>query len=406
MESLTQAFPQRGSTTEIEREILSESGLTIKKEGLRPPFCFLSLGLFISEEVWVQGFDSIPINIYLFPMNPTLDILRSPTGSSQTSSGSSTPPRTAAQTAHLVQEIQRLKKEKQAVILAHYYQTGDIQDIADYVGDSLGLAQKGAATDAKIIVLAGVVFMAETAKILNPEKKVLSPDLAAGCSLSDNCPASAFAEFLKKYPGHTVVTYVNCSAEVKALSDILCTSSNAVKIIESIPKDQPIVFAPDQHLGNYLIKKTGRDLVLWPGSCMVHETFDAKTIVKMKARHPQALVLAHPECPAAVLNVADQIGSTAFILNYAKNSSEKEFIIVTEAGIIHQMEKACPDKIFYPVPNNESCNCAECPYMKMNSLEKIHQALLNEGPEVIIPEDIRVRAVRPLERMLELSKNG
>ena len=306
--------------------------------------------------------------------------------------------------SQLVEEISRLKKEKQAVILAHYYQTGDIQDIADYVGDSLGLAQKGAETDAKIIVLAGVVFMAETAKILNPEKKVHSPDLAAGCSLSDNCPAPAFSEFLKRYPNHTVVTYVNCSAEIKALSDILCTSSNAVKIIESIPKDQPIVFAPDQHLGRYLIKKTGRDMVLWPGSCMVHELFDAKTITRMRARHPEAVVLAHPECPEAVLNLADHIGSTAFILNYAKKAAEKEFIVVTEAGIIHQMEKACPDKIFHAVPNSDTCNCAECPYMKMNTLQKIYQALLSEAPEIHIPEEIRVRAVRPLQRMLELSK--
>ncbi len=304
----------------------------------------------------------------------------------------------------LVDDISRLRKEKNAVILAHYYQTGDIQDIADYVGDSLGLAQKGAETSAKIIVLAGVVFMAETAKILNPEKKVLSPDLQAGCSLSDNCPPDQFREFIRKYPGHVVVTYVNCSAEVKALSDILCTSSNAVKIIESIPKDQPIIFAPDQHLGRYLIKKTGRDMVLWPGACMVHETFDAKTITKFKARYPSALVLAHPECPESVLNHADHIGSTASILKYAVTSPEQEFIVVTEAGIVHQMEKAAPEKKFYAVPNSEHCNCAECPFMKMSTMEKIHQALLNETPEIIIPEEIRIKAVKPLQRMLEISK--
>ena len=330
-------------------------------------------------------------------MSPDLTIVGNSSSPEQVPPG----PRAPEQ---LREEISRLKKEKNAVVLAHYYQTGDIQDIADYVGDSLGLAQRGAETDASIIVLAGVVFMAETAKILNPEKKVLCPDLHAGCSLSDNCPPGPFSEFLKQYPGHTVVTYVNCSAEIKALSDILCTSSNAVKIIESVPKDTPIVFAPDQHLGRYLIKKTGREMVLWPGACMVHELFDAKTITKFRARHPKALVLAHPECPDAVLNLADHIGSTASILNFAIKDSHEEFIVVTEAGIIHQMEKACPDKKFYAVPNRENCNCAECPYMKMNTLAKIHRALASESPEIHIPEEIRVRALKPLQRMLELSR--
>ena len=303
----------------------------------------------------------------------------------------------------IIERIFELKKKKNAVILAHYYQDGEIQDIADYIGDSLGLAQQGAKSDASIIILAGVVFMAETAKILSPEKKVLSPDLAAGCSLADNCPADKFGEFIKKYPDHTVVTYVNCSAEVKALSDILCTSSNAVKIINSIPKSKPILFAPDQHLGRYLIKQSGRDMVLWDGACMVHEQFDAKRIVKMKARHPEAVVIAHPECPEAVLAVADHIGSTSSLLNYAIKSDAREFIVVTEGGIIHQMQKSCPDKIFHPAQNNDHCNCAECPYMRLNSLEKIAACLENEAPEIFVPEEVRVRALIPLQRMLELS---
>ena len=307
-------------------------------------------------------------------------------------------------TAHsIIDEIAQLKKEKNAVIFAHYYQEGAIQDLADYVGDSLGLAQKGAQEPADIIVLAGVYFMGETAKILNPEKKVLVPDANAGCSLADNCPADKFEAFLQDYPDHTVVTYVNCSAAVKALSDILCTSSNAVKVIESIPRDKPILFAPDQHLGRYLIKKTGRDMVLWEGACIVHETFDAKKIVQLQARHPEAAIIAHPECPESVLDLAEHIGSTASLLKFTQESSYQEFIVITESGIIHQMEKSSPEKKFHPVANSETCNCAECPYMRLNTLEKIKQCLIDEKPEVLIPEDIRVKAVTPLEKMLAIS---
>jgi len=305
--------------------------------------------------------------------------------------------------ANLTDAIRSLKQKKRAVILSHYYQQSEIQEVADYVGDSLGLAQYGAKVDADIIVLAGVLFMAETAKILSPEKKVLSPDLKAGCSLADNCPADEFAAFIKKHPGHTVVTYVNCSVEVKALSDILVTSSNAVKIINSIPREQPILFAPDQHLGRYLIKKSGREMVLWNGACIVHETFDAKKVVEMKARHPNALVIAHPECRESVLDFADHIGSTASLLKFSKDSPATEFIVVTEAGIIHQMEKASPNKKFYPMPNSEVCSCAECPYMRLNTMEKVYRCLRDETPEVHVAEDIRARALIPLQRMLDLS---
>ncbi|MFN8390964.1 MAG: quinolinate synthase NadA [Bdellovibrionota bacterium] len=313
------------------------------------------------------------------------------------------PSPSSSSSSSLSEAILELKAKKNAVILSHYYQEGGIQDVADYVGDSLGLAQYGAKVNARIIVLAGVVFMAETAKILSPDKLVLCPDLNAGCSLADNCPADEFRAFKAKYPGHTVVTYVNCSAEVKALSDILCTSSNAVKIIESIPKDQPIIFGPDQHLGRYLIKKTGRDMVLWQGSCIVHETFDVKRITQLKARYPESLVIAHPECRDAVLSMADHIGSTSSLLKFTQESPAKEFIVVTEAGILHQMEKASPHKIFHAAPNAEHCNCAECPFMRLNSLEKIYRCLQNEQPQVRVPEEIRRLAVIPLERMLALS---
>lgn len=304
----------------------------------------------------------------------------------------------------LVSAIARLKQEKNAVLMAHFYQEGVIQDIADYVGDSLGLAQKGRAAKADIILLAGVVFMGETAKILNPEAKVLVPDLGAGCSLADNCPPEEFERFVHRHPGHTVITYVNSNAKVKALSDILCTSSNAEKIVTSVPSEIPIIFAPDRHLGSYLIRKTGRKMVLWPGSCEVHESFDAKNIVRMKARHPDALVIAHPECPEAVLSLAEHIGSTSSLLEYAKNSTAREFIVVTESGIIHQMKKACPEKLFHAAANSsETCNCAECPYMRLNTLEKIYLALKNETPEITVDEEIRLAALRPLNRMLELS---
>lgn len=299
--------------------------------------------------------------------------------------------------------IVELKRKKNAVILAHYYQESEIQDIADYIGDSLGLAQQAAKTEADIIVFAGVVFMAETAKIVNPSKKVLLPDLGAGCSLADGCPADEFAKFCAAHPNHKVVSYVNCSAEVKALSDILCTSSNAVKIIESFAKDQPLIFAPDQHLGRYLMKKTGRDLVLWDGSCIVHETFDHRQIVKLKARHPEAKVIAHPECPTIVLELADHIGSTSGLLDYVKKSAANEFIVVTESGIIHQMQKACPDKTFHPAPTDDGCACNECPFMKRNTMENLYLCLRDETPEMTLPEDLRRRALVPLERMLELS---
>ncbi len=304
---------------------------------------------------------------------------------------------------NLVEAISELKRQKNAVILAHYYQESEIQDIADYIGDSLGLAQEAAKTDADIIVFAGVVFMAETAKILNPTRKVLLPDVEAGCSLADNCPADRFREFVEAHPDHTVITYVNCSAEVKALSDILCTSSNAVKIIESVPKDKPIIFAPDKHLGRYLIKETGRDLVLWDGSCIVHEQFDHKKIVRLKARHPEAKVIAHPECPEAILNEADHIGSTSSLLNYVKSSSDSSFIVVTESGIIHQMQKACPDKTFHPAPPDNGCSCNECPFMKLNTMEKLYRCLRDEAPEMDVAPEIIKRALVPLERMLELS---
>lgn len=308
-----------------------------------------------------------------------------------------------ASAKQLAERVKQLKAEKDAVILSHFYQTPDIQDVADYVGDSLGLAQFGAKVSAKTIVLAGVKFMAETAKILSPEKTVLLPDLDAGCSLADNCPAPKFAEFIKAHPGHTVVTYVNCSVEVKALSDILCTSSNAVKIIQSIPETQPILFAPDQHLGRYLIKKTGRKMLLWEGACIVHEAFDLKKITQLKARHPQALVIAHPECPESVLSLAEHIGSTASLLKFTQDSSAKEFIVVTEAGILHQMQKASPEKTFIPAPNSELCSCAECPFMRLNTLEKLVRCLEQGQPEIQVEESVRLKALKPLEKMLEIS---
>ncbi len=305
---------------------------------------------------------------------------------------------------NLIRAINDLKQQKNAVIMAHFYQEPAIQDIADYIGDSLGLAQNGEKLQADIIVLAGVVFMGETAKILNPGKKVLVPDLNAGCSLADNCPADKFAAFAKHYPEHVKVTYVNCSAEVKALSDILCTSSNALKIIQSIPADKPILFAPDQHLGHYLIKKSGRDMVLWQGACEVHETFDAKRIIQLRARYPEAVVVAHPECPDSVLALADFVGSTNAMLNHVKQSPAQQFIVVTESGILHAMHKACPDKTFHAASNNEdSCGCANCPHMKLNTLEKIYLCLKNESPEIRIAEDIRKRALVPIQRMLLLS---
>jgi len=306
-------------------------------------------------------------------------------------------------TLDLFAEIEKLKKEKNAVILAHYYQDPDIQDIADYIGDSLGLSQQAAKTDADIIVFAGVHFMAETAKILSPTKKVLLPDLKAGCSLADSCPPDEFEAFKKLHPGHIVVTYVNCTAEIKALSDIVCTSTNAVQIIESIPKDQPIIFAPDKNLGAYLIKKTGRDMVLWDGACMVHEIFSLEKITRLQERHPNAVLIAHPECEAPVLDRAAYIGSTAGLLKYTQENPAQEFIVATEAGIIHQMRKKSPHKTFIPAPPNNACACNDCPHMKLNTLEKIYLCMKYELPEVILSDDLIARSKKSIERMLEIS---
>ncbi|NES80132.1 MAG: quinolinate synthase NadA [Moorea sp. SIO2B7] len=299
--------------------------------------------------------------------------------------------------------IEELKQELNAVILAHYYQEADIQDIADYIGDSLGLSQKAASTDADVIVFAGVHFMAETAKILNPDKLVLLPDLDAGCSLADSCPPAEFAAFKAAHPGHLVVSYINCSAEIKAMSDIICTSSNSVKIVNQIPPEQPIIFAPDKNLGRYVMEQTGRDLVLWQGSCLVHETFSEKKIVQLQIQHPEAEVIAHPECETSVLRHANYIGSTTALLKYCQESSSEEFIVATEPGIIHQMQKKTPEKTFIPAPPEENCACNECPHMRLNTLEKLYLAMKNRTPEIILPEDIRVAALRPIQRMLELS---
>ena len=301
-------------------------------------------------------------------------------------------------------EIEKLKKEKNAVILAHYYQDSDIQDIADYIGDSLGLSQEAAKTNADIIVFAGVHFMAETAKILSPSKKVLLPDLKAGCSLADTCPPELFSEFKKKYPDHIVITYVNCSAGIKALSDIVCTSSNAVQIVESLPKDQKIIFAPDKNLGAYIMKKTGRDMVLWNGACMVHEIFSLEKIIKLKERHPNAKFIAHPECEDSVLNLADYIGSTTALLNYTIKDSAKEYIVATESGILHQMILANPDKQFIPAPPNNNCACNDCPHMKLNTLEKLYNCLKYELPEVTLTNELIEQAKLPIIKMLDISE--
>jgi quinolinate synthase len=305
--------------------------------------------------------------------------------------------------ADLFDEIARLKREMHAIILAHYYQEPDIQDIADVIGDSLQLAQAAAKTDASVIVFCGVHFMAETAKILNPGKLVLLPDLAAGCSLSDGCPAPQFEQFVRRHPGHTVITYINSSAGVKALSDVICTSSNAERIVRQIPADRPILFAPDQHLGRYVIKQTGRDMVLWPGSCSVHVTFSERRLIRLKAEHPEALVLAHPECEEPVLRLADHVGSTTSILNYAVKSPAGSFIVATEAGIIHQMKKAAPEKTFIPAPPESGCSCNECPYMRLNTLEKVYLCMRDRTPEITMAEDLRLECLVPLQRMLEMS---
>lgn len=303
----------------------------------------------------------------------------------------------------LFKEIAHLKKEKNAIILAHYYQDADIQDIADYIGDSLGLAQQAEKTTANIILFAGVHFMAETAKILNPKTKVLLPDLKAGCSLADSCPADEFSAFKAAHPDHIVLTYINCTADIKALSDVIVTSTNAVQIVESFPKDQKIIFAPDKNLGAYINKITGRNMVLWNGSCMVHEIFSAEKLVKLKAQHPKALILAHPECEAHILEYADFIGSTTAILNYSKKSDAQEFIVLTETGIIHQMQKASPTKTFIPAPPNNSCACNDCPHMKLNTLEKIYIALKYEQPELLMSDEMIEKSKLPITKMLELS---
>ena len=300
-------------------------------------------------------------------------------------------------------EIEKLKKEKNAIILAHYYQEPDIQDVADFIGDSLGLSQKAQSTEADIIVFAGVHFMAETAKILNPNKKVLLPDLNAGCSLSDSAPPSLFKIFKDKHPDHLVITYINCSAGMKALSDIICTSSNAQKIVESLPPEQKIIFAPDKNLGAWINKQTGRNMLLWNGACMVHEIFSMEKITKLKVRHPFAKVIAHPECEEPVLALADYIGSTTGILKYAENSDAKEFIVVTESGILHQMQKKSPHKTFIPAPPQNLCACNDCPYMKLNTLEKLYLCMKYETPEITMNEDLRIAAKKPIERMLEIS---
>lgn len=307
-------------------------------------------------------------------------------------------------TLDLFYEIERLKKEKNAVLLAHYYQEPDIQDVADYIGDSLGLAQQAAKTSADMIVFAGVHFMAETAKILNPSKKVLLPDLKAGCSLADSAPADLFKAFKEKHPGHIVISYINCSADIKGLSDIICTSSNAEKIIESVPENQPIIFAPDKNLGAYLNKKTGRDMVLWNGACMVHEIFSLEKIVRLKIRHPRAKLIAHPECEDAVLKEADFIGSTTQLLKFAVNDGSNEFIVATETGILHQMQKDAPHKTFIPAPPNNSCACNDCPHMKLNTLEKLYLCLQYEQPEILMDESLRLAALKPIQKMLDISK--
>lgn len=303
----------------------------------------------------------------------------------------------------LFSAIGQLKKEKNAVILAHYYQDADIQDIADYRGDSLALAQAAEKTEADMIVFAGVHFMAETAKLLNPRKKVVMPDLRAGCSLADSCQPDEFQAFRKKYPDHVVISYINCTAEIKAQSDIICTSSNAMKIVESVPADKGIIFAPDRNLGSYIRKKTGRDMVLWNGTCMVHEIFSLEKIDKLKRQHPDAKVIAHPECEENVLNHADFIGSTSALLNFSVTDPATSFIVVTEPGIIHQMDLKSPGKAFIPAPPDNSCACNECPHMKLNTLEKVYLCMKYEVPEVIIPDQLMERALKPLRKMLEIS---
>lgn len=300
--------------------------------------------------------------------------------------------------------INELKKEKNVVILGHYYQKGEIQDIADYIGDSLALAQIAAKTDADILVMCGVHFMGETAKVLCPDKKVLVPDLNAGCSLADSCPADKFAEFVKAHPGYTVISYVNTTAAVKAVTDVVVTSTNAKQIVESFPKDEKIIFGPDRNLGNYINSITGREMLLWDGACHVHEQFSVEKIVELKAQYPDAVVLVHPECKSVVLKLADMVGSTAALLKYAVNSDKQRFIVATEAGILHEMQKKCPQKTFIPAPPNDStCGCNECNFMRLNTLEKLYNCLKYEFPEVTVDPEVAREAVKPIKRMLEIS---
>ena len=306
----------------------------------------------------------------------------------------------------LEEKIKRLKKEKNAIILAHYYQRPEIQEIADYVGDSLGLSQKAAETNANIIVFAGVHFMAETAKILNPTKTVVLPDLEAGCSLADSCPPESFSKFVKAHPNHIVITYINCSAEIKALSDIVCTSSNALKIVESVPKNTPIIFAPDRNLGKYISKKTGREMLLWDGTCVVHEAFSIEKLLALYKKHPDFKIIAHPESEEHILDTATFIGSTAGMINYVKENPKEKFIVATEAGILHKMQQEAPNTELIPAPAHEdnTCACSECGYMKVNTLQKLYACLVNESPQIEVSGTIRERALLPIERMLELSK--
>ena len=309
-------------------------------------------------------------------------------------------------TSEIIDEIKSIKQDKDISLLAHYYQMPEIQGLADFIGDSLALSQKAKEVKSDIIVFCGVHFMAETAKILNPTKKVVVPVLDAGCSLADSCPPDAFASFLNNYPDYIVVTYINSSAEIKAMSDLICTSGNAVQIIESLPKDAKIVFAPDKNLGNYINRLTGRNMVLWNGVCQVHDLLTAQTILKMKMEHPDALLVAHPECNQAVLQVADYIGSTNGMLKYVEKSSHQKFIIASETGIVHQMKKRSPDKLFLVAPADETCSCNDCPYMKMNNLENLYQCMLDESPEIVLDADIAERALKPIEKMLEISKTA
>ncbi len=301
------------------------------------------------------------------------------------------------------QRIKELKKEMNAVILAHFYQESEIQDIADFVGDSLELARKAKSTSADVIVFAGVHFMAETAKILNPDKLVLLPDLEAGCSLAESCPAPLFKTFREKHPDHVAITYINCTAEVKALSDIICTSSNAEKIINQIPEDKPILFSPDKNLGKYLIKKTGRDMLLWDGSCIVHETFSERKIIDLKVQNPDAKIIAHPECEEVILNHADFIGSTSKLLNFVQTDNSNTYIVATESGILHQMKKAVPHKNLIAAPPDKNCNCNECPYMRLNTMEKLYLCMKNKEPQINLNENLIERGLKPIEKMLAMS---